>query len=58
MTGRKTEIPEPVGWTVPEDIRPRTQDLGGLLHRDSRRWTRHYLVNDENPHGIPEVDEE
>lgn len=49
QTGEKTEIEPPFGWTMPASmfpVSPETSHLAG--------WTRHYLVNDEHPYGIPE----
>lgn len=50
MTGIKTEIPAPAGWLLPEDMQTRQPDLSQL-----QGVTRHYLVNDQHPNGIPEA---
>jgi hypothetical protein len=49
-TGEKFEIPPPEGWSMPPQLRPYTPDLSGLATE-----TRHYLVNDQYPKGIPEA---
>jgi hypothetical protein len=46
VTGVKTEIPAPPGWEMPTDVRPRTIDAGSLVSA-----TRHYLVDEQYPHG-------
>lgn len=48
-TGKKTEIPQPFGWTMPENMFPTSPDMSSVVG-----WTRHYLVNEEHPYGIPE----
>lgn len=49
-TGVKTEIDPPFGWTMPVSMNPVVPDTKHLA-----AWTRHYLVNDEHPYGIPEA---
>lgn len=48
-TGQKVEIPAPEGWTMPTSLQPTTPDLTGL-----GPVSRHYLVDEEHPNGIPE----
>jgi hypothetical protein len=48
-TGGKIEIPAPKGWTMPASMQPYTPDTSGLV-----AMTRHYLVDDEHPKGVPE----
>lgn len=48
-TGEKTEIDPPFGWSMPPNmfpVSPNTSHLAG--------YTRHYLVNDQFPYGVPE----
>lgn len=48
-TGVRTEIAPPFGWSLPVSmfpVSPNTSQLAG--------YTRHYLVNDQHPYGIPE----
>lgn len=49
-TGVKTEIPAPSGWTMPVSMKPVSPDASML-----KTWTRHYLVNEEHPLGVPEL---
>lgn len=49
-TGVKTEIPAPSGWALPASMQPVSPDASML-----KTWTRHYLVNEEHPLGLPEL---
>ncbi len=49
QTGEKVEIAAPEGWTMPANMRPYKPDLTGIVAE-----TRHYLVDDEHPAGMPE----
>jgi hypothetical protein len=48
-TGVKTEIATPLGWILPDDMQSRQPETASV-----KGWTRHYLVNEQNPNGIPE----
>ncbi|KAK5338166.1 hypothetical protein LTR98_006015 [Exophiala xenobiotica] len=49
-TGQKVEIPAPEGWEMPADLRPRKPDTSVL-----EPMSRHYLVDEEHPTGVPEL---
>jgi hypothetical protein len=49
QTGEKVEIPPPEGWVMPSNMQPSKPDTSGLAIE-----TRHYLVDEEHPAGIPE----
>jgi hypothetical protein len=49
-TGQKVEIPAPEGWEMPADLRPRKPDTSVL-----ELMSRHYLVDEEHPTGVPEL---
>lgn len=49
QTGQKVEIPAPEGWVMPSPLQPRKPDT-----TDVGASTRHYLVNEQHPSGIPE----
>merc|ERR1711939_715831 len=49
-TGQKVEIPAPEGWEMPADLRPRNPDTSVL-----EPMSRHYLVDEEHPQGVPEL---
>lgn len=49
VTGRKTEIAQPAGWTLPANMIPSSPDTSSIVG-----WTRHYLVDEEHPTGLPE----
>ncbi|KAG9771229.1 hypothetical protein KCU88_g6405, partial [Aureobasidium melanogenum] len=48
-TGQKVEIPAPDGWEMPASLQPTKPDLSGIAPE-----SRHYLVDEEHPNGIPE----
>lgn len=49
VTGVKTQIPAPQGWQLPPNMQPVLPDTNAI-----KSWTRHYLVDEANPTGIPE----
>ncbi|KAL6249665.1 hypothetical protein RBB50_003520 [Rhinocladiella similis] len=50
-TGQKVEIPAPEGWEMPADMmHPRKPPDTNILEP----MTRHYLVDEEHPEGVPE----
>ncbi|ETI28668.1 hypothetical protein G647_01119 [Cladophialophora carrionii CBS 160.54] len=49
QTGEKVEIPPPEGWVMPANMQPYKPDMSALAVE-----TRHYLVDEEHPTGVPE----
>jgi hypothetical protein len=49
-TGQKVEIPAPKDWVMPSDMQPRKIDTSDLAP-----LTRHYLVDEKHPEGLPEL---
>lgn len=49
-TGEKLEIAAPAGWVMPANMNPMQLDPSSL-----KSYSRHYMVDDQNPRGVEEA---